>query len=220
MAEINNDDFPSNSIKKRGARVPTRNVEKSPGEKIEKKSIKPLNVSTRIKKESFLQKVGNTFFSSTGDSVLHYIFVDVLLPAAKDTLTDVVTKGIELLLYGESRDYRRSRGRGTVISYGNMYREQRAKPRQQPLLAPGRRSKTRLVTFEDQGEAGEVLEFLMDLIDKYGQASVADFYEVSGLTEYSDFTDNSYGWSNLSGTRIVRTRDGYEIDFSEPRRLD
>jgi hypothetical protein len=53
------------------------------------------------------------------------------------------------------------------------------------------------------------------LIDTYGIVSVADFYDLVGIT--GNYTDNKYGWNNIHSASIVRVREGYMIKL--PRAL-
>ena len=46
-----------------------------------------------------------------------------------------------------------------------------------------------------------------ELIDMYGQVSVADLYDLVGKT--CEHTDNKYGWTNIRNAEPVRVRDGY-----------
>ena len=60
---------------------------------------------------------------------------------------------------------------------------------------------------ETRGEAEEVLARMDELIDMYGQVSVADLYDLVGKT--CEYTDNKYGWTNIRNAEPVRVRDGY-----------
>ena len=57
-----------------------------------------------------------------------------------------------------------------------------------------------------------------DILEKYGMVSVADLYDLVGVT--GNYTDNKYGWTNLSNAEIVRVRDGYQIKLPRARVLD
>ena len=48
-----------------------------------------------------------------------------------------------------------------------------------------------------------------ELIDTYGQVSVADLYDLVGKS--CNYTDNNYGWTNLRNAEPVRVRDGYML---------
>ena len=48
-----------------------------------------------------------------------------------------------------------------------------------------------------------------ELIDMYQLVSVADFYDLVGVS--GNYTDNRYGWTNVRNAYVVRVRDGYMI---------
>ena len=48
-----------------------------------------------------------------------------------------------------------------------------------------------------------------ELIDRYEVVSVADLYELVGIT--GNYTDNKYGWTNIRNAEVVRVRDGYVL---------
>ena len=67
------------------------------------------------------------------------------------------------------------------------------------------------ITFATRGDAESVLMRMDELIDVYGSACVADFYDLAGVT--GNYTDNKYGWIDLQSATVIRMRDGYIIKF-------
>ena len=57
-----------------------------------------------------------------------------------------------------------------------------------------------------------------ELIDTYGNVSVADLYDLVGKS--SEYTDNKYGWTNLRNAEPVRVRDGYMLKLPKPGPID
>ena len=57
-----------------------------------------------------------------------------------------------------------------------------------------------------------------ELIDNYGMATVADFYDLAGLT--GEYTSNNYGWTNIRSAEVVRARDGYIIKMPKAMPID
>jgi hypothetical protein len=55
-------------------------------------------------------------------------------------------------------------------------------------------------------------------VSRYESASVADLYELVGLS--SVHTDNRWGWTDLTGAGVSRIRGGYLLDLPEPEPLD
>jgi len=126
----------------------------------------------------------------------------------------MISNGVEMLIYGESRpsNLRRDRGR-SYVSYSSYYRE-----RNRPTEERDHRSRDRH-RFEDvvlprRGQAEEVLSAMVDLVEDYEIATVADFYGLVGLSP--DWADEKWGWDNLSSARIERTRDGYVLVLPRP----
>jgi len=166
-------------------------------------------------------KKKNGFLSSflTGDmlDIKDYVIQDVLIPAVKNTIEDIITNGISMLLNnGETRrgSNRRS-STSSRISYRSYYeREESERDR-------GRRRETGYsyddVILESRAEAEEVIARLDELIDVYGMASVADLYDLVGIS--GQYTDNKYGWTDVRSASHVRVRDGYLLKMPRAKPL-
>ena len=50
-----------------------------------------------------------------------------------------------------------------------------------------------------------------ELIDTYGIVSVADLFDLVGIT--GNYTDNKYGWKNISNAKAIRVWDGYILSL-------
>jgi hypothetical protein len=74
------------------------------------------------------------------------------------------------------------------------------------------------IVLDKRVEAEEVLDRMDAWIDKYDSVSVADFYEMCGVS--SNYTDNKYGWTDLRGAAIQHVRGGYLIKLPPPEPLD
>ena len=57
------------------------------------------------------------------------------------------------------------------------------------------------------------------MIDQYGEATVADFYELVGVTG-NGYTDRSYGWKDLKQAYISRVREGFLFNLPRCIELD
>jgi len=71
----------------------------------------------KVKKRSEVKKMADVFMAEDVTSVKDYIIMDVLLPAAKKAISDMVTSGIDMILYGETRSHGKDRDRGSRVSY-------------------------------------------------------------------------------------------------------
>lgn len=176
-----------------------------------------------LKKPSAAKKVEEALLADDAKTVKTYLLWDVLIPAIKDTLSDLVKKGIDALLFGEEH-----RGNGSVkrsgdtsyVSYSSYYNRNRDRSgRAQASRGRSRRTMSfDDILFETRADAEEVLENLVDLTMMYGLASVSDFYELAGI-EYN-YIDNRWGWYELSEARVLRVRDGYILDLPRTEKLD
>lgn len=174
----------------------------------EKKRVeKVVNGVVKSKKKSEIQKFADIFISEDVSNVKSYIFVDVLIPAIKKAIKDVVTNGIDMLLYGET-GHSKNGSAASKVSYRSYYDRDTDR-----RSYSSNRTRTGYdyddIILDNRGEAEEVLSRMDELIATYGLVSVADFYDLVGVT--SNYTDNKYGWTDIRNATVVRMRDGYAI---------
>lgn len=202
MTEPTPDSYPSNSHKTREGKTrsePPKKVERvTENEAIQRK--KPLS-----------RKIAETFTGEDAKSAGMYILMDVLIPAAKNMISDAVSQGVERMLFGESRP-RSSSSRSSYTSYGKAYST--SSSRNEPRTLSRRARATHdfgEIVLASRPEAEEVLDRLQGIIDQYDFATVSDLYELVGIT--GSFTDNKYGWGDLRGANVRYVRDGYLLDL-------
>lgn len=176
---------------------------------MEKKKVeKVITGQAKLKKKSGVDKLSEVFISEDAKNVKSYIFMDVLVPAIKKAISDIVRDGIDMILYGETRG--RKSGGNVVdrVSYNKI----------SSGYSSGE-SRTRANTaysYEDiiltsRGDAEELLYQMRGTLETYGMVTVADMYDMVGIT--GKFTDCNYGWTNLDHVDIRRNRDGYVLDL-------
>lgn len=195
--EIKN--YPGNSNEKKG-----KNVEKViAGEA--KRRKRP--VGNRLK---------DIFLSEDAGSVGGYILADVFIPAIKSMLMDGANQALERMFFGGSAP-RANQGRGktSYTSYNRMHKPERSR---------GMTDRGRAihdfdeVILDSRGEAEMVLDSLADLVAEYDVATVADFYDLSGIS--STPQDTKWGWETLRGSEVRRVSEGYLIRLPKPIYLD
>ena len=168
-------------------------------------------------KKNEMRKFRDVFISEDVKNVKSYIFLDVLIPAFKDTLANIVTDGINMILYGESRRGNRKAGSAGNVSYTAYYNNKRSGN-------DYNNTRTRSgfdyddIVFSNRGEAEAVLTQMDELIDRYGVVRVADLYDMADLS--APFTSNKYGWTNIRNADVARVRDGYVIRLPKAMALD
>lgn len=173
----------------------------------EKKKVeKVVTGVVKTKKKNELRKFADVFVSEDAGNVGSYILMEVLVPAIKKAISDIVTDGIDMILYGSTRKHGRSSNVSNV-SYRSFYdkRDDRHRPEDNPRTRTGYNYDD--IILESRGEAEEVIDQMGALIETYGMVSVADLYDLIGKS--CNYTDNKYGWTNISNAEAIRVRDGY-----------
>jgi len=208
MAEkkMKSEEFPSNS---------------KTTEKKEKETTRKVTKAVVVEKQKpLLTRMLGDHMSQVGT----YILWDVLIPAAKSTISDIISNGIEMVLYGEPGTKRkgrlhRDRDR-SYVSYNSIYDRQSRRSRQRERPSDRGRSRHQFddIIIESKPEAEEVLTVLVEAIEMYESCAVADLYEAVGLP--TDFTDHKWGWFNLSSAYVKRDRFGYSLVLPKPEPLE
>jgi len=175
------------------------------------------------KKKSLYKQFTESFLGDDTKTVGEYIIHDVMVPALKSMISEAIGGGIEVLLFGEKRGrnmYRDRAGRSHHVSYGSYFKEDKGPGSNRRDISRTSRAKHDFdeIVLPDRGEAEMVLSHLVDLTLDYGQATVADLYDLVGITP--DFTDYKYGWVDLRNASVSRVRDGYLVNLPRTIILD
>ncbi len=176
-------------------------------QKPEKKVEAVIDGTAKTRKKSEIQKFADVFIAEDANNVKSYIFIEVIVPAVKKAISDIVTTGIDMVLYGESGRSKKNNS-ASKVSYRNYY--ERDSDRIRAGSANSRRSGLEYddILFNTRGDAEAVLDAMNDIIGQYGTVSVSDFYDLARVPN-DNFTMSRYGWTNISGATAVRVRDGY-----------
>ena len=169
---------------------------------------KVINGNVKIRQKSLGRRFIDTFFNEDRESVKEYLFTDVFVPAVKNTIVELITQGINMIFWGETR--KTSSVLGSKTSYNRMFRPDSGKS----SINHGRTMKDLGdIILDSKGEADRVIDILNDLVNQYGQATVGDLFDLLDETVPGDFTSRDWGWTDLRGARSIRIRDGYLLDL-------
>lgn len=182
----------------------------------EKKLEKVVQGKVTTKKKSEVSKLADIFVPGDVANVKSYVVMDVLVPAVKKAISDIVTNGIDMILYGESGRTRKS-GPASRVSYSQYYDRDRVRRDREPV-APRANYSYNDILLNNRGEAEEVLARMDELVATYGMVSVADLNELVGIT--GNYTDNNYGWTNIKSAYVQRVRDGYLLKLPRAIPID
>lgn len=223
-------EFPSNTVKKTAPKTG------------ERQPIEQVTTGKVIVKKAGPGKRFRAIFVGEGGfrGVATHVLWEVIIPGAKDLLYD---SGQEYLGRSLGIDTRGGARRGGgPINYNNIAstlasrvnynrpgfmtdprdRQQQAQPA--PKAGhPGRNITLGNVTIDDiicasRIEADDVISRMYNLIERYGRVTVADLFDLVGVT--GEYTDENFGWVDLTGARPHRSGQGYRLDLPRPIQID
>lgn len=187
---------------------------------VEEKRVQKVVKGPVKTKKNEVRKFADIFISEDVASVKSYIFMDVLVPAIKKAIYDIVTNGVDMFLYGGSGKGK-SGASGTKVSYRNFYDQKNGSNQRgsENNRAHGGFEYDDIV-FSNRGEAEAVKQQMQDTINRYGVVTVADLYDMADLS--APYTSQKYGWMNVSSAEAVRTRrgDGYILKLPRAVPID
>lgn len=175
-----------------------------------------------IKKKPLGRKIRDTFIAADAKSVVNYVTMDVLIPAAKNMIVDASRTAIERMMYGDRAVSRtRSSLPQSHISY-NRPVQRNVDPRtrsvietrlssNRPSSAGASKAQKEDYILASKDDADIVLERMFDVIETHGFVTVGDLHEMVGWP--SNYIDQKWGWDSLPGAEVKQVREGYLIDL-------
>lgn len=212
------------------------NSRTAPQQQEPKKNITPVvtnQVTTR--KKPLGKQFRETFGGANARSVFESVLMEVILPGAQQVLFNASQEALRGAIFGGRMGPAQSAWRpgnsiGTptgqyaynavskaVSTFQNGARAQGPFP--DPRQPVSRLHKTygdvEEIVIPTRDEAVAVVMALQTIIEEYGKATVADLYELCHYT--GEFTDNNYGWKDISGTHPEMLRNGgYVLSLPRP----
>lgn len=194
--------------------LPANSYKQKASETSEKKVVKKVVIEEVVEEKPGFRKLMRDIFSGENlAAISSFIATSVILPGLKNMIYDAGTKGLERALFDEDDTSRTSGKRfgGGPIDYQYISTKKHRGGELRALSPRESTQDTKVWILQSRGEAEGVLDNLRSLIDQYGSASVADYYEMLGRT--GSYTDNKWGWTSLGSARIERVRNGFVIDL-------
>lgn len=194
----------------------------------EQRKLAPVKLSGAIVKryKNPLKRFLDIFSMTDTEEVKNYVFYEVLIPAIKDGIYNVIDSSIRMKFFGDYSGGRRLAksnmnvldSRFNYTSYANSPRKDPPKPKQEQNRS--------VFAYEDEAFAMKsdalfVLDTLLEAADQYGIVTVANLYDALGKTATE--MDWSYGWSkeDLAKAKVVGDPShGFYIDFVRPKPID
>lgn len=198
-------------------------------EKVEARLQKIEGLSVVKTKPGIGKRIKESFGGQDLKSVGLYLVLEVMVPASRDLLFDLIKEGGHRAIYGDT-SRRSSSGTNSILG-GNRIRPTSYSSMSAPSLSGNRRpGDTNLnplnrpkfdfdeFVIGNREDAQEVLERMTDAIEEFGVVTVADFYDLMGVSG-NGFTDQKMGWDakGFNGVDVKKVREGYILELPNPR---
>ena len=175
-----------------------------------------------LSKKPLSSKFADAFISDSAKDVKDYIVMDVIIPGIKDTIINC----LEIILFGSTtgrgRSSRITRLNSENTSYRAFYQSDydsygapRRRERRDRYRDDGYSDRIdyRNIVVRDRGSAEEIVSKLRGRIEKYGEATKSDLFELIDIP--SSHVDNNWGWTDPRDIGIRRVASGYLIDVAD-----
>lgn len=176
-----------------------------------------------VKKPSLGKKLKENFVGEDANTVGSYLFVEVVVPAIKGLIIDVVQQGIVRAVGGNPTPMRIP-GSKQHMGYSTISTSKAMKPDpREPANSVMQPQTYDQIGFSERGDAEVVLDRIFDQVREYGVVTVANFYEFAAVSNMNNFQDNKWGW-NVDMLRQVRVQGtpsrGYFLNLPRPSPID
>ena len=160
-----------------------------------------------------------------------YALNDVVLPAIKRSISDIICNGINMLLYGTAAPKGQNKGQSSY-NYNSIYSGQSVYSKA-PYRSYNPQQSSRIAgSFVEIPEASSVdactmQDKILMYISESGSCTVLDYYQshdtnVTGIT--GEWTDQSWGWDDrdyekLCGLKPQMVKDGWILRLPTPHHI-
>lgn len=214
MAQVNIDTETKTLIDTTGLVGNSNRDKQKKKEAEERRPQKIITSEVTTKEKSATKKFAEKFFEDEVSNVKTYIIWDVIIPAIKNVISDIVGNSVDMMLYGRTRNRPQrgmSTGNTTMVGGLSGYTGYGTFSSRQTGISQRNRDNYDLdeFVFQSRADAEMVLDTLKEIVSKYKAASVADLCDLIGRS--SQYTDVKYGWTDLRGADVQRVREGYVL---------
>jgi hypothetical protein len=148
----------------------------------------------------------------------------VLVPAFRNMMFDAVQNGFQRFIYGETgrRGQIGSQQRGRTQYNSPVSRGITSMLNQRSTMLPDQPPRNQHdrgdIILSSNEDAASVLSRLIEIVDQYGMASVADLHDLVGLP--TTYIDNKWGWVDLRYSKVRPIREGFVLDLPPIEPID
>ena len=196
-----------------------------PGTANQKKAVtesrvnKVVKAAVNVKPKNGVSKLAGDFFKEDIKTVAGYVITDIALPKIKELIFEAGKGALFKALWGGDVRSKDSSTRMPIdyVSYSS-YSKSNFMPVPSTTESRNKTPRCDEIAFTTRGDAERVLAELEALQGRYGLVRLFDFYEAIGVTP--DHTYVKYGWTNVKGTKIESSPDGYYLKLPRAMPID
>jgi hypothetical protein len=177
--------------------------------------------SSGVVHKGVLDKFKDNFIKQDIHVVKDKLVDNVLIPSIKRIISDTISNGIDMILYGEVQN-KNSWGfpnsssgfsKISMIPYNSIFEKKKPMEQQSAneVYEYGR------VTVASMEAAKDVIRQMREICDLYHNVRVADLYDLVKLVPNG--TDNRYGWTDFSTATFRMLPDGRYLIVTPPVEL-
>ena len=178
-------------------------------------------VQATIQKKSLWKRFSLAMFGENGlPGVARSIGKDIIVPMIQNMIVDSIVNGVQRMVYKDEYRPYNYKGTGKYTNYNKVYTTNSYSSRMPQKKVYGEyENNNEEYRIPTRGEAVQVLDDLIEAAERYGNVSIADYYDMIGVP--TNYTDNNYGWTavTIRNAEIRPTRGGYVINFPRPEVL-
>lgn len=163
---------------------------------------------TAIQKPSLGERIKKTFLPGDIRDIREYAIRQVIIPGIQNGIIAM----FEMAFFGQAR----RRGSGFYNNNQTNYSYVSSQSYQQQTMSHRDRATHNFnnIKFESYQDAEDVISTLLDILDRAGAVTVADFYEA--CRQPATWADADWGWRSFNKLESRAIRGGYIIDMTPP----
>lgn len=188
------------------------------------KAEKVIQGTARARKLPWYRKAAQSFVAEDAQTIGDYILVDILMPAVKNAIRDIIVGGTERTLFGPGA---RGAPRGSIGGLRGNQRSIREKYQEVAAAESARRQghsqyteprastfDYKEIVFDTRQDALDAVNALVSRVARYGNATVKDLYDTCGIS--AEYTAHGYGWYNLDDADVRQFRGAWLLELPQP----
>lgn len=186
-------------------------------ELIKKKADGIVNGKISEKRSSNFSKIKDEIIKSDVSSITSAVLNEIIIPKMTDLFFNALDSGLHMLFYGNIGNGRNGSraGQRDYTAYSKPTTVQSARVSSSPS---GNAIDYRDVILSDIDSAKKLVMSIENILDKYGEVSVADLYAMAKIKKYDDVYNN-YGWKAMKPRPIIKVKDGWMVKMPPLEKL-